>query len=233
MTFEPASEGFLDFFKKKSKQPSKVEKNNILDRMTPGSNISEINSKLMETYPNEAKKEFDKRQKFLKELLNIITDLSKKYKDLPGLEFDSYIETIKSFINHKDAEYTNYNDFMFMHNLIPAFGPKSKKYEWAYSSNFYLDIFWYDVWEWAEKGPYKDDFKSGTKIVRDFDDTGEYWGMIETVVNEFKNKLKSSEFFYAIDCGGDWDDGGYTVNLKPSKEIISLATRCSSYKDEF
>ena len=26
MTFEPASEGFLDFFKKKSKQPSKVEK---------------------------------------------------------------------------------------------------------------------------------------------------------------------------------------------------------------
>ena len=26
MKFEPASEGFLDFFKRKSKQPSKVEK---------------------------------------------------------------------------------------------------------------------------------------------------------------------------------------------------------------
>ena len=40
MNFEPASEGFLDFFKKKSKQPSKVEKSNIMDKMTPGKSIN-------------------------------------------------------------------------------------------------------------------------------------------------------------------------------------------------
>ena len=100
MNFEPASEGFLDFFKKKSKQPSRVEKSNILNKMTPGKSINyeEISQKLADMYPDDAKKEFDNRRKYLKTILNAITEVSKKYKNIPGIEFDSAINMIKCFI---------------------------------------------------------------------------------------------------------------------------------------
>ena len=74
MKFEPVSEGFLDFFKKKSKQPSKVEKSNISERMKPTNPLVEANIKLMEMYPEDTQKEFKKRKAFLKELLNIINN---------------------------------------------------------------------------------------------------------------------------------------------------------------
>ena len=106
MNFEPTSEGFLDFFKKKSKQPSRVEKSNILNKMTPGKSINyeEISQKLADIYPDDAKKEFDNRRKYLKTILNAITEVSKKYKNIPGIEFDSAINTIKCFIDGKDYE---------------------------------------------------------------------------------------------------------------------------------
>ena len=97
MNFEPASEGFLDFFKKKSKQPSKVEKGNILDKMTPGNSINyeEISKKLADIYPDEAKKEFENRRKYLKVILNAITEVSKKYKNIPGINFKYSIDILK------------------------------------------------------------------------------------------------------------------------------------------
>ena len=73
-------------------------------------------------------------------------------------------------------------------------------------------------------------FKSNKKLVRDFDDTAEWWGILENITKEIENKLKGSEFFYKVDCGGDWDDGSYEIILKPSKSIQSLAERCSKYK---
>lgn len=237
MNFEPASEGFLDFFKKKSKQPSKVEKSNILDRMKPGKSINyeEISQKLSDMYPEDAKKEFDNRKKYLKTILNAITEVSKKYKNIPGIDFDYATNMLKCFISGKDFTDSvgltrQYNDFFFMNELLPAYTPKEREYTWAYDSEFCVTLFEYDIWEWANNGPYKDDFKSGKKIVRDFDGNSEYWGIVENIMNEFKSKLKSSEFFYAIDCGGDWDNGTYEVTLKPSKSIQSLAERCSKYK---
>lgn len=238
MNFEPASEGFLDFFKKKSKQPSKVEKSNILDKMTPGKSINyeEISQKLADMYPDDAKKEFDNRRKYLKVILNAITEISKKYKNIPGIEFDSAINMIKCFIAGKDYEDNDtgwdkpYEEFYFMNELLPAQTPKEDDFSWAYISKFYLSIFNYDIWDWAENGPYKNDFKSNKKLVRDFDDTAEWWSILENITKDIENKLKGSEFFYKVDCGGDWDDGSYEIILKPSKSIQSLAERCSKYK---
>lgn len=129
MNFEPASEGFLDFFKKKSKQPSKVEKSNILNKMTPGKSINyeEISQKLADMYPDDAKKEFDNRRKYLKVILNAITEVSKKYKNILGIEFDSAINMIKCFIDGKDYEDKEtgfdkpYEEFFFMNELLPAY----------------------------------------------------------------------------------------------------------------
>ena len=238
MNFEPTSEGFLDFFKKKSKQPSKVEKSNILNKMTPGKSINygEISQKLADMYPDDAKKEFDNRRKYLKTILNAITEVSKKYKNIPGIEFDSAINTIKCFIAGKDYEDNDtgwdeiYEEFLFMHDILPICTPKEDDFSWAYTSKFYLSIFNYDIWDWAENGPYKNDFKSNKKLVRDFDDTAEWWSILENITKDIENKLKGSEFFYKVDCGGDWDDGSYEIILKPSKSIQSLAERCSKYK---
>ena len=50
------------------------------------------------------------------------------------------------------------------------------------------------------------------------------------ITKDIETKLKESEFFHSIYCGGDWDDGSYEILLKPSKSIQSLAERCSKYK---
>ena len=60
MEFTPASEGFLNFFKKKSKEPSKIEKSNISERMKPTNPLVEANIQLMEMYPEDTQKEFKK-----------------------------------------------------------------------------------------------------------------------------------------------------------------------------
>ena len=192
MNFEPASEGFLDFFKKKSKQPSKVEKSNILNKMTPGKSINyeEISQKLADMYPDDAKKEFDNRRKYLKTILNAITEVSKKYKDIPGIEFDSAINMIKCFIAGKDYEDNDTG---------------------------------YDIWDWAQAQDHEIN-------CRDWNETAEWWSILESITKEIENKLKGSEFFYKVECGGDWDDGSYEILLKPSKAIQSLAERCSKYK---
>lgn len=238
MKFEPASEGFLDFFKKKSKQPSKVEKSNILNKMTPGNSINygEISQKLSDMYPDDAKKEFENRKKFLKTILNVTTELSRKYKNVPGINFKNSIDILKCFIEGKDYEYKDiswnelYDDFFFMHSILPIKTPKDDEYSWAYISGFNISVFNYDIWAWAELGPYKEDFKTNKKLVRDFDDTAEWWSILENITKDFESKLKGSEFFYSVDCGGDWDDGTYEIILKPSKSIQSLAERCSKYK---
>ena len=238
MTFEPASEGFLDFFKKKSKQPSKVEKSNIMDKMTPGKSINyeEISQKLADMYPDDAKKEFDNRRKFLKTILNVTTELSKKYKNIPGINFKNSIDILKCFIEGKDYEYKDiswnelYDDFFFMHSILPIKTPKDDEYSWAYISGFNISVFNYDIWAWAKLGPYKEDFKTNKRLVRDFDDTAEWWSILENITKDFESKLKGSEFFYSVDCDGDWDDGTYEILLKPSKSIQSLAERCSKYK---
>ena len=238
MNFEPASEGFLDFFKKKSKQPSKVEKSNILNKMTPGKSINyeEISQKLADIYPDDAKKEFDNRRKYLKTILNAITEVSKKYKNIPGIEFKNSIDILKCFIEGKDYEDKDtgwdelYDDFFFMHSILPIKTPKDDEYSWAYTSEFNISVFNYDIWVWAKLGPYKEDFKTNKRLVRDFDDTAEWWSILENITKDFETKLKGSEFFYSVHCGGDWDDGSYDILLKPSKSIQSLAERCSKYK---
>ena len=136
MNFEPASEGFLDFFKKKSKQPSKVEKSNILNKMTPGKSINyeEISQKLSDMYPDDAKKEFENRKKFLKTILNVTTELSRKYKNVPGINFKTSIDILKCFIEGKNYEYKDiswnelYDDFFFMHSILPIKTPKDDEY---------------------------------------------------------------------------------------------------------
>ena len=237
-TLTYVSEGFLDFFKKKSKEPPKVEKSNISDAMKPANPLIDVNTKLMEMYPEDTAKEFKKRKAFLKELLNVITEANKKFKDIPGIDFNYYIELLKLFIQEKDyigtqtynSEY--YSDFTFMHNLIPSVLPKYKNDEtYGWNSNWQFNIFDYSIWDWAKECKYKDEFASNKRLVRDFDDTREWWGILETLAKWFDTKLKSSEFVYMVDCSGDWDDGMYSITLKPSKEIQKLAERCSnSYK---
>ena len=231
MHFEPASEGFLDFFKKKSKQPSKVEKSNISERMKPTNPLVEANIKLMEMYPEDTQKEFKKRKAFLKELLNIITEASKKFKDIPGLNFNKSIDLIKDMIQEKDNDDMDYIDFVFMHNLIPTKRPiKENDDNYGFEIDWYLPVFWYDIWEWAENCKYKEEFKSNKRLVRDFDDTKEWYSILESVSKFFESKLNNNEFTYMIACGGDWDDGNYCITFKPSKEIQQLAARCSSFK---
>ena len=232
MNFEPANKGFLDFFKKKSKQPSNGK----------SINYEEISQKLADMYPDDTKKEFDNRRKYLKTILNDTTDLRKKYKDTPGINFKNNIDILKCFIQEKDYEgiidnesgwyefYEFYEEFLFMHKLLPTSTPKEDNYTWAYKSQFTLSVFDYDIWEWVENGPYKEDFKTNKRIVRDFDDTDEWWSTLENITKDFKSKLSNSEFFYDINYVGDWDDGGYEILLKPSKYIQSLAERCSKYK---
>ena len=77
MEFTPVSEGFLNLFKKKIKEPSKVEKSNINERMKPANPLIGANTKLMEMYPDDTAKEFKKRKEFLKTLLNKGTLLQK------------------------------------------------------------------------------------------------------------------------------------------------------------
>ena len=238
MKFEPASEGFLDFFKKKSKQPSKVEKSNILDKMTPGNSINygEISQKLSDMYPDDAKKEFENRKKFLKTILNVTTELSRKYKNVPGINFKNSIDILKCFIEGKDYEYKDiswnelYDDFFFMHSILPIKTPKDDEYSWAYISGFNISVFNYDIWAWAELGPYKEDFKTNKKLVRDFDDTAEWWSILENITKDFESKLKGFEFFFSVVCAGDCDAWTYEKLLKPSKSIQSLAESCSKYK---
>ena len=207
MEFTPASEGFLNFFKKKSKEPSKIEKSNISERMKPTNPLVEANIKLMKMYPEDTQKEFKKRKAFLKELLNVITEASKKFKDIPGLNFNKSIDLIKDMIQEKDND-DNY----------------------GFEIDWYLPVFWYDIWEWAENCKYKEEFKSNKRLVRDFDDTKEWYSILESVSKFFESKLNNNEFTYMIACGGDWDDGYYCITFKPSKEIQQLAARCSSFK---
>ena len=93
-----------------------------------------------------------------------------------------------------------------------------------------VPVFWYDIWEWAENCKYKEEFKSNKRLVRDFDDTKEWYSILESVSKFFESKLNNNEFTYMIACGGDWDDGNYCITFKPSKEIQQLAARCSSFK---
>lgn len=232
MSFEYASEGFLDLFKKKSKEPSKIEKSDISDRLKPGKTLVSINDKLMELYPEDAEKEFKKRKVFLKELLNIIAEAEKKFGNIPGLKFNT--DDLKAAIQGKDNKdtYFYYDDFGFMQDIIPSNTPKSKNDEmYGFNEGYNIDIFGYDIWTWANEGKYKDEFKSNKRIVRNFEDTKEWWKTLEDVVNWYKSKLEKNEFVYMIVCGGDWDDGSYCVTLKPSNEMQQLAQRCSnSYK---
>ena len=55
--------------------------------------------------------------------------------------------------------------FFFMHSILPIKTPKDDEYSWAYTSEFYVLFFEYDIWEWAELGPYKEDFKTNKKLV--------------------------------------------------------------------
>lgn len=231
MEFTPVSEGFLDFFKKKSKEPSKVEKSNINDRMKPTNPLVEVNTKLMEMYPEDTQKEFKKRKAFLKELLNVVTEASKKFKNIPGIKFEWPIEIIKSMIQETDHDYIAYDDFSFMHNLIPFKSPTTKNDEmYGFNDNWYLPVFDYDIRDWAENCEYKNEFKSNKRLIRDFEDTKEWYTILENISNFLNNKLNNNEFTYMIICGGDWDDGNYCITLKPSKEIQQLAARCSSFK---
>lgn len=236
MEFEYASEGFLNVVKKKSKEPSRLEKSNISERMTPKKKLVSINDKLMEMYPEDTEKEFKKRKAFLKELLNIITEANKKFGNIPGLDFTVPIEDIKCAIQEKDNESCSYgfiyDGFMFMHSIIPNNPPTSKNDElYGFNEGYALDIFKYDIWTWANEGKYKDEFKSDKRLVRDFEDTKEWWKILEDVEKWFKTKLEKNEFVYMVVCGGDWDDGPYSVTLKPSNEMQQLAQRCSnSYK---
>ena len=231
MEFTPVSEGFLDFFKKKSKESSKVEKSIINDRMKPANPLVEANTKLMEMYPEDTQKEFKKRKAFLKELLNVVTEASKKFKNIPGIKFEWSIEIIKSMIQETDHDYIAYDDFSFMHKLIPFKSPTTKNDEmYGFNDNWYLPIFDYDIRDWAENCEYKDEFKSNKRLIRDFKDTKEWYAILESISNFLNNKLNNNEFIYMITCGGDWDDGNYCITLKPSKEIQQLAARCSSFK---
>ena len=126
MEFTPVSEGFLNLFKKKIKEPAKVEKSNIDEVMKPANPLISANSKLMEMYPDDTTKEFKKRKEFLKTLLNVITEASKKFKYAPGIGFDEQINTLKAFIQEKDYDGVwgyEYADFAFMHYLIPPKAP--------------------------------------------------------------------------------------------------------------
>ena len=153
----------------------------------------------------------------------------KKYKNIPGIEFDSAINMIKCFIDGKDYEDKEtgfdkpYEEFFFMNELLPAYTPKESEYSWAYNSEFYVSFFGYDIWDWAQAQDHEIN-------CRDWDETAEWWSILENITKEIENKLKGSEFFYKVECGGDWDDGSYEILLKPSKSIQSLAERCSKYK---
>ena len=234
MEFTSASEGFLNLFKKKIKEPAKVEKSNIDEVMKPANPLISANSKLMEMYPNDTEKEFKKRKEFLKTLLNVITEASKKFKDAPGIGFDEQINTLKAFIQEKDYDSVwgyEYADFAFMHDLIPPKAPSEPKDEcYGFDYNWYLDLFRYDINVWAENCKDAEDFKSNKKLVRDFNDTKEWYTILENVCKFFESKLNNKEFVYLVTCGGDWDDGTYCVSLKPSKAIQELAARCSSFK---
>lgn len=234
MEFTPVSEGFLDLFKKKIKEPAKVEKSTINERMKPANPLIDANTKLMEMYPEDTAKEFKKRKDFLKTLLNVITEASKKFKDTPGIGFSEQIDTLKAFIQEKDYDADwgyEYADFAFMHDLIPPKTPSEPKDEcYGFGYNWFVDLFRYDINVWAENCKDAEDFKSNKKLVRDFNDTKEWYTLLENVCKFFESKLNNKEFVYLVTCGGDWDDGPYCVSLKPSKEIQELATRCSSFK---
>lgn len=246
MKLIPASEGFLDYFKKKSKQPSKVEtskieKSNINDAMTPGKpveNSETISKKLQDMYPDDAKKEFAYRTKMLKDLINILTEADCKFGKTPGIDFKYSINQIKLYLQGKELE--DYVEYRILQDLLPSIGPKDEPYQWACMTGFSIDCYGGDIWKWAETGPYKDDFKSNKRLVRDFNDTAEWYDTINTIDKFIENKLKKySDIIkpniegFLLPNYGDWDSIDIVIEVSPSKTILDLAARCSSYKNKF
>ena len=184
---------------------------------------------LTEEHPAEVKAEIENRIKFLKQLDQIIVKVARKHDKVSGFGFTGGREAIKWLLAHyQDAEYDSFDspNRQFLTDILPEIHPAdgSKVYnDWTYDCGYVIPLFSYDIWTWVEDHP-------ECSNARDFEQTKEYWDEQNAIIADFASLLKNNDFFYSIECGGDWDDGTMDICCKPSDKILSLAAKTSKYR---
>ncbi|MCM1213997.1 MAG: hypothetical protein NC548_05705 [Lachnospiraceae bacterium] len=183
-------------------------------------------SALQSAYPSEVAQEFQARKKFLEKLPGIIRQISRKHAKFIGVEFEVEAQQIEYCLKH-DYAIDDYGGLLgFMTEVLPRIhaADGSQYYaEWAWKSDYTIPIFSYDIWTWVQAHP-------ECTNARDFDQTKAYWDEHNAIIAEFATALKGFEFFFSIECGGDWDDGTMDIVFKPSDKIIALANKTSKYR---
>lgn len=173
--------------------------------------ITAICAQIAEKYPELVKKEFENRKKFIAQIDKLKKDLCKN-KSL-GLWISPNTER-GGYLDDDDA-------FAFMEDLLPGLNELDDTYSWAYTSDFVYPLYAYDIWEYANaKG----------LNARDMDTNNTFWDLAKPIDMKAISTLSKSEFFIALDCGGDWDDGTIDVVLQPSKQLLAIAQKEFGYK---
>ena len=224
----------LTFLSDKLKKMSEQKKKNALNGNGGNTNkkyedaTPHINS-LNNRHAVEVTAEMQNRLKFLQSVVKIIRQIGSKHKcswfSFDTGELETYIASIKTGKYRKDSSDFDVMECNYLTDVLPAIHPKDSSYdpEWAWLSHFSVDIFGYDIWNWVEAHP-------ECTNARDFDQTREFWEEENQIIKEFAIAFGSSDFFYSIDCGGDWDDGSMCLVMKPSDNILSLANRETKYR---
>jgi len=181
---------------------------------------------LQSAYPNEVAQEFQNRRKFLQKLPGIIRQIGKKHSKFPGFSFEDEAKAIEECLKNEYAT-NDYGDTLrFMTEILPqvhALDGCPYYAEWAVGSDYEMPLFSYDIWDWVNAHPECTD-------ARDYDQTADYWNEQNAIIADFAAALKGFDFFFSIDCGGDWDDGTMDITFKPSDKIIALANKTSKYR---
>lgn len=224
----------LTFLSDKLRKMSDQKKKNALNGDGAKANkkyedITPHTNSLNNRHSAEVTEEMQNRLKFLQSVVKIIRRVGANHKcswfSFDTGELETYIASIKSGKYQKDGSDYNAMECDYLTDILPAIHPKDSSYdpEWAWMSRFSIDIFGYDIWSWVEAHP-------ECTNARDFDQTKEFWEEENQIIKEFVAAFSSSDFFYSIDCGGDWDDGSMCLVMKPSDHILSIASRETKYR---
>ncbi len=185
-------------------------------------NIKQCIDVMMIESPDIINNEFNLRKNELTKIVNIIDQISKKYA-INGIKFNQ--SQILNYIKNPK----NIGDDLFCYILLDPLPDKSwnnykDNYTWAYESGFNIEIFDYDLYEWADY-EYKTKYHDGTVNIRDSKINNKFYKIIDNITKDISNKLTGFKCVSDISCGGDWDGGTYDIIFKPSEEFIKNAQK--------
>lgn len=194
---------------------------------------------IKELYPELYKKEIDYRVKFCKELLNILSEAKRKFGSIPGIKFDYEITTLKENLKLQGRQkFIEFSDaYEFLLDVLPFEGPKNDPYQWA-SNGFHVLLYTAEIQDWANA---QDHYIDPT----DYNESKEYYELLNSIDIFLSNKVKKYSGIICpneerrhikssiVDDYGEWDCNIGVFQIKPTKEMLDLAERCSGYKNQF